>query len=723
MTGPDAVEAADASGGNVVLLRAAGVGLLLDLRGDGVPQVLHWGADPGPLDAVARRRLADALVPGVPPSSLDDPWPFTLLPGQADGWSGTPGLSGHREGSHHPRWRRREQAAVVVEPSGASVLTWHVVDPAAGLAAGGVLRLEPSGLVRLRHEVTDTGPGGYRVEGLVAGLPVPAQAGELLDLTGRWCRERSPQRRPFEHGTQARLSRRGRTGHDATLLLAVGTPGFGFRSGEVWAVHTAWSGNHVHAAERLPEGAGAGGSGVVSGGELLAAGEVRLDAGQGYATPWVCFSYSAHGLDGASARVHRWLRSRPEHPRGPRPLTLHSWEAVYFDHDAGRLERLARTAAAIGVERFVLDDGWFLGRRDDSAGLGDWSVDPQVWPAGLRPFADLVRDLGMEFGLWVEPEMVNPDSRLAREHPDWLLGVRDDGSRPRPWRRQQVLDLTRPEVVAHLGERLDALVSDVGIAYLKWDHNRDLHEAPTVHGQTLAVYRLLDDLRERHPGLEIESCSSGGARVDLGVLARTDRVWASDTNDPLERQAVQRWTGLLVPPELVGSHVGPARAHTTGRTTDLGFRCLTALFGHAGIEWDVSACSPQELAQLTAWAATYRRLRGLLHSGDVVRADHPDPGAWLHGVVAADGSRAAFAYVRLDTSPDLQPGRLRLPGLDPGRRYRVAADPAFGPPPGGRSPRWWGEGVTATGAVLDAVGLPGPILDPAEGALLHVTAE
>ena len=264
----------------------------------------------------------------------------------------------------------------------------------------------------------------------------------------------------------------------------------------------------------------------------------------------------------------------------PRPVVLNTWEAVYFDHRLDRLTALADTAAELGVERFVLDDGWFRHRRDDTAGLGDWYVDEDVWPDGLHPLVNHVRGLGMEFGLWVEPEMVNPDSDLARAHPEWVREAP-------PWRNQQVLDIAQPDAYAYLLERLDALVSEYAIDFLKWDHNRDL--VGGAHAQTLAAYRLLDELRERHPALEIESCSSGGSRVDLGILARTDRVWASDTNDALERQAIQRWTQLLLPPELVGSHVGPPRAHTTGRTHDLSFRVATALFGHFGIEWDINA--------------------------------------------------------------------------------------------------------------------------------------
>jgi alpha-galactosidase len=411
---------------------------------------------------------------------------------------------------------------------------------------------------------------------------------------------------------------------------------------------------------------------------------------------------------------------------------LNTWEAVYFRHDDhATLMRLAEQAAAIGVERFVLDDGWFLGRRDDTAGLGDWFVDPAVWPQGLRPLADRVRELGLEFGLWVEPEMANPDSDLVRNHPDWLLAA--PGRWPRLARNQLVVDVAHPEAYKYLLERLDALVGELDVAYLKWDHNRDLLEAihggrgghAGVHEQTLALYQLLDELRGRHPALEIESCSSGGARVDLGVLERTDRVWGSDTNDPLERQPIQRWTTSLIPPELIGAHVGPPVAHTTGRASDLSFRCATALFGHAGIEWDVTTCTDAEREQLASWAGLYRELRGLLHSGDVVRADPVDEGSWLHGVVAADRAEAVYSYLRLETSPSSVGGRIRFPGLDPRARYDVVRRDEVGP--AGVSertlPDWWRAGRTsARGAVLEQIGLPAPLLNPGQAVVLHLRA-
>ena len=244
-------------------------------------------------------------------------------------------------------------------------------------------------MLRLRHELRNDADAPYELHALLPTLPLAGQATELLDLTGRWCRERAPQRHPLQQGAWVRDSRRGRTGHDATLLLVAGTAGFGFGHGEVWGVHTAWSGDHTTWAERLPSG-----EGVLGGGELLGPGELVLAPGETYTTPWLVAAWSDAGLDGLTDRMHRFVRARTVHPRQPRPVVLNSWEAVYFDHDLDRLRGLADAAAGLGVERFVLDDGWFTGRRDDTAGLGDWTVDRDVWPAGLHPLVDHVHGLG-----------------------------------------------------------------------------------------------------------------------------------------------------------------------------------------------------------------------------------------------------------------------------------------------------------------------------------------
>ena len=694
-------------------LRSAGVSILLDLR-DGDARVAHWGADLGEHapDAVA-------LEPSVPNSASDEPSPVSLIPQGSRGWRGTPGISGDRESRSYSL---RLVLQNVEADDARAVLT--LSDEAAGVVVRSTLALEPSGLLLIDNELENAGEGEFRVASLDTTLPVPSQATEALDLTGRWAREKHPQRRHIDQGTWVRDGRHGRTGHDSTLVIAAGTPGFGWRSGEVWALHLGWSGDHTSRVERSGDG-----QKVVAVGELLHSGELVLTPGEVYRAPRAFASYSAHGLDGISASFHEWMRARPQHPSSPRPVVLNTWEAVYFNHDLNVLKQLADSAAELGVERFVLDDGWFVGRRDDTAGLGDWFVDPDVWPQGLTPLTDHVKSRGMQFGLWVEPEMINEDSDLARAHPDWISGPGDRLSLR--WRHQQVLDLVNPDAWDYIYERLDALLTEYPIDYLKWDQNRDQLElghdgTSSTHEQTLAAYRMFDALRAAHPDVEIESCSSGGARVDLGILQRTDRVWASDTNDALERQTIQRWTGLVLPPELVGSHVGPGTSHTTRRTHALSFRAITALFGHFGVEWDVRRLTDSERAELGGAIEFYKAQRGLIHSGRAVRIDRPDDTDTAYGVVAQDRSRALVVYGALATSADEAPSRLRIPGLDPGCVYRVSPGlPVDRHGVAHRSlPAWVkADGVTMSGRALEVVGLAMPGLHPEHAIVLEVAAE
>lgn len=684
----------------------------------GLPSVAHWGA-------ALRDEELDGLLASTAPaamnSSLDLPRSFSIAASRAFGWSGTPALDVHDDDVVIERFELHR-----VEHDADGVV-FTLRDESSSVDAAFAYRLDAAGLLHADIRIDNlTSDRWIDVAAARVLLPLPARAQELLDFTGRWTHEHHPQRSELRDGTWLRSSRRGRPGHDSAFLTATGTRGFRFRSGEVWAAHLAWSGNQEVLVERLPEGAGVHSS-VLGAGELLDHGEVGLGPGESYPSPTAVFAWSDRGLDGLTARFHEAIRARPTHPRSPRPLLLNTWEAVYFDHDIDTLRELARVAAEVGVERFVLDDGWFRGRRGDTAGLGDWYVDDTVWPEGLRPLADQVHGLGMQFGLWVEPEMVNPDSDLARAHPDWILG--ED---PRLESRHQfVLDLAQDEVVAYLVERLDEIVHSSTADFLKWDHNRDLHAATgargdrRVHAHTLGVYRVFEELRRRHPHLEIESCASGGARADLGILRVTDRVWASDCNDPVERQAIQRWTQTLLPPELIGAHVGPTESHTTHRHADFSFRAITALFGHAGLEWDLTRITAEEKAQVAAWTALYRELRGLLHGGTTVRSDEVDDGALLHGVVDTAQTEAVFAWVRTATSATAHSPRVPIPGLDPAQHYRVrireevgaasrhqVADPA------------WVEAapeLTFTGAVL-AQGLPLPVLNPGQAMLLHLTA-
>jgi alpha-galactosidase len=711
-------------GPDLVHLRAEGASLLFDCSAARLPRVLHWGANLGELADDELADLVRVSQPQIVTNTLDEVVPISIVPELSAGWLGTPGIAGHRDGADFSTSFRVTEVDVAVGPEDGPIAQSLVV-AATDLTAGLALRLEVeltrSGLVRQRAALTSTVAGSFTLDGLLLTLPVPAEATQLLDLTGRHLRERSPQRHDFTLGTHVRESRRGRTGTDASLVLAAGTPGFAFRAGEVWAMHVAWSGNHRLVAERTPAG-----SSLLAGGELLLPGEVRLAQGETYSSPWIYGSYG-HGLDDVTSRFHRYLRARPHHPRAPRPVTLNTWEAVYFDQTLDRLTALAEAAADVGAERFVLDDGWFRHRRSDNAGLGDWYVDETVWPDGLHPLVDTVRKVGLQFGLWVEPEMVNPDSDLARRHPEWIMATAK--RLPPASRQQQVLDLAHPAAYGYILERLDSLVSEYEIDYLKWDHNRDLveagrtpHGAAGIHEQTRAVYRLLDELRSRHPSLEIESCSSGGGRVDLGILERTDRIWASDCIDALERQQIQRWTALIVPPEMMGAHVGSPIAHTTGRQHPLALRAGTALFGHFGIEWDLTTATAAERSELARWIRLYKDVRHLVHAGDMVRVDTADPQVLVHGVVAADRSRAIFAIVQLATSVQSPAGRIRLCGLDLDGAYRltplppghVLDGPAVSPLP------WWGMQPVLSGRILADVGIQAPTLHPERLVLLDV---
>ncbi|MGJ9425500.1 alpha-galactosidase [Nesterenkonia halotolerans] len=725
----------DPAQGCMVHLCSEGVSILLDISNGSLPLIVHWGAALPGLHAGEAASLRNAAVPHRTGNGQDLPVRLDVLGSLHAGWSGRPCLVGDRQGTAWTPLLKVTTAELDVADgqeagidgtltsAGAGTLRVAAEDPAAGLRLGLELELCHSGLLRARATLTNTDSGPYRLHELGLILPLPTHARELLDFAGHWGKERVPQRRELTVGAHLREGRKGRTGADAAYVLSVGEHGFDFATGEVWGLHTGFSGNHRTWAERLFDG-----HQVLGGAELLLPGEVSLGRGDSYTSPWLYGVYG-RGLDDQASRFHEWLRARAHHPARPRPVTLNVWEAVYFDHHLEKLTALADQAAAVGVERYVLDDGWFGARRDDTAGLGDWAVSPEVWPQGLSPLIDHVNKLGMEFGLWFEPEMVNLDSDVARAHPEWIMAPAD--RLPTESRSQQVLNLGIPEAYDHVRGQMLALLHEYPIDYIKWDHNRDLLEAGTrplggagVHAQTLAAYRLMAELKEKHPGLEIESCSSGGARVDLGVLEHADRIWASDNIDPFERQQIHRWTQQLIPPELMGSHIASSVSHSTGRTHALHFRAGTAIWGHLGIEWDLTQAGEADTAELLHWISFHKDHRHLLHSGRVIRLDAVDPALQLHGVISADRREALFAVVGA-ALPDVEPvGRFRLRGLNPEVDY-LLRDVTPGPVPHGFSrPPWWPdeEGAVLSGRALQTVGVHAPWLAPDTLRILHLNS-
>lgn len=728
----------DLTGPRHVHLMSNGASVLVDISEAQLPSIVHWGAAlPGLGAAEANTLVVAALAHSTSNGTgQDHPVRPDILGSLHTGWSGRSGVLGDRDGQAWtplftlteltitPATQQEVTTDGALTSCGAGLLSATARDAEAGLSVRVELELTASGLVRARAHLTNEHPGDYRVQELGVLLPLPTHAREILDFAGHWGKERVPQRSELTVGAHVRESHRGRTGADAAHVLTVGEPGFGFGHGEVWGVHLGFSGNHRTWAER-----GSDGRQVLGGSEYLFPGELSLSTGESYASPWIYGAY-ANGLDAQAARFHEWLRARPQHPTRPRPVTLNVWEAVYFDHRLDKLVELADRAAAIGVERYVLDDGWFGDRRSDNAGLGDWVVSTAAWPDGLSPLIDHVNGLGMEFGIWFEPEMVNMDSDVARAHPEWVMGP---GERlPTESRQQQVLNLSIPEAYEHIRDQMVALLEEYPIAYIKWDHNRDLLEAATrstgraaVHHQTLATYRLMAELKERFPELEIESCSSGGARVDLGVLEHTDRVWTSDDIDPLERQQMHRWTQQLIPAEFMGSHVASGASHTTGRSHTLHFRAGTAMWGHMGIEWDLTEASPEETTELTEWVAFHKNYRDLLHTGRLVRLDEFDPALHIHGAVSQDRSEALFAVIGA-ALPDVEPvGRFRLRGLDPQRTYRLQDVTPGEDPHNFRRPPWWptADGTLLSERALETVGVHAPWLAPDTLRIVHLEAQ
>ena len=576
-------------------------------------------------------------------------------------------------------------------------------------------------------------PARHRKDRAASRCPNPPAKSSTT--TGHHLRYRSPQRQPLTVGRSLEKPQLAGCPDFEHPLPHRRRPEFGFEHGDAYSVHVGWSGNSVLSAERLPYT-----TGVIGGGELLFGGEVTL-AGPGegqnsYDTPWLFGSYG-DGLNEIAARFHSYVRSL--HPRlfsHGRPVILNTWEAVYFDHNFDTLKALADRAADSGVERFVVDDGWFGSRRDDTSGLGDWQIAQDVWPDGpksLKALADYVHAKGMEFGLWFEPEMVNPDSDVARNHPDWILSP-TAGRLPLQGRTQQVLDLTNPDAFDYIYGCMDQLVGELGIDYIKWDHNKLVTEPgsrrsgrPAVHAQTLAVYNIFKGLKTAHPGLEIESCSSGGGRVDLGILEHADRIWVSDCVDPVERADIQRYTSLLVPPAMMGEHVGASPAHSTQRATSQELRMAMAFFGHMGIEWNLLKEPDEALAKLAVWVAEFKKHRDWFAIDTCVHADSNDPAVRLDGMVMPNRDAAIYRFTQLTTSQTYPAAPVHLPGLDPERTYRVSPlDPSLdltGLTNGQSTLGWWNEeGVVLTGEALQRYGIRPPSLHPQQAVLLKAVA-
>ncbi|WP_341938202.1 alpha-galactosidase [Marinimicrobium sp. C2-29] len=690
--------------------------LLLSTR-EAIPEIIYWGAKLAQSQAVH-----DSGQEPVPQASLDQRAPLSLSVDAGRGLFCRPGIAGQRQGKDWSPVFSLTKVETIAQG-----LVLHCEDPVAQLAVSYTLILEAdTDLLRMWVALTNHSEQDYELQHCDLSLPLPSDCAELETFGGRWCQEFKPHRQRLDHGSINLTSRYGRTSQQKQPFYFIGRPGFSETQGRVYGFQLAWSGDHAMNFELLDSG-----QRLVQLGEHLASGELVLKKQQTYQSPEVLMGYSDSGTNGISQSYHQHIRQKILHwPEArPRPVILNTWEGIYFDHDPDYILRMIDRSAELGVERFVLDDGWFKGRNDEHSSLGDWYLDTQKYPQGLTPLIDRVNQHGMEFGIWMEPEMVNPDSDLFRAHPDWILSL--EGYEQPMGRYQYVLDLQQTAVSDYLFERIDELLTDNDIRYIKWDMNRELvqpgHKGYAAnHGQTISLYRLLERIRAAHPRVEIESCSSGGGRIDLGILPYVHRYWTSDCNDALERVMIQSHFMRFLPPELMGAHMGAPVSHTTGRQHQLSFRALVALFGHFGLELDPVKLSESEIKDIQYFVALHKAHRELLHSGRFSLLTNPgDPNLLAWQVVGGNREQALAVFIQKTITQYSVPPLFPLTDLDPQRDYRVTvlhgAEPReLGPMK--QLPGWLSEGTRLNGDWLMRAGLQLPVMQPESAFLVKLEA-
>lgn len=660
----------------------------------GLPQIAYFGASlPAGEDL---GQFAQSGVMDLTGGMLDQLAPLTICPVGDGVFQGQPALR-LADASGAEIVPRFEQAEIRVEGSTASITA---SDPICGVRYTATIKL--IGILEASAKLASENP--VRLIWFSAPvLPIPGNHDEIIEFAGKWLQEMQLKRQQFSPGARLREARSGRSGQEVPPFAFTCTDGTSFTKGEVLSFAYGWPGGHRMIAEELPCGRRQIQFGHAVGAERALATQ--------FETATLTISRSDAGLNGCGVQLQRHVRDTlvtwPD-PDRPRPVHYNCWEAVYMDHDLDVLCDMAERAAKIGAERFVLDDGWFGKRDDDTSSLGDWYVDRRKWPDGLTPLIDKVHSEGMSFGLWVEPEMVNPDSDLYRAHPDWALGAADQVT----GRYQMVLDLGRPEVQDYLFKCLDAILSEYDIDYLKWDHNRLLPVLDAAQGR--GIIALLSRLHAAHPAVEIESCASGGGRIDYGILQQTSRVWLSDCIDAIERLRMQQVAALVIPASITGSHVGAHHAHTTGRELPMAFRAWIAAMRHMGFESDLRQFSDDEseiLSRVTQW---YKDNRAWMMAGDILQLDSDDPTVTAEIQISKSGDRFVVFAGQNASTQQILPRTLRFTGLDPDAIYAINLKNPEDKAPHSRGPAALkSSSLTLSGRALMSKGINLPIAWPA----------
>lgn len=511
---------------------------------------------------------------------------------------------------------------------------------------------------------------------------------EMLTLHGSWARERQMERRSIAYGKQSVSSLRGESSHQDHPFMAWMTRGSNQASGDVYGMHFVYSGNFIAQIEKSQFDSIRAVMGIHSEGF-----EWLLTPGDEFVAPEVVLTYSHNGIGQMSRNLHDFYRGhliRSKYLHQKRPVLINNWEATYFDFDTDKLIAIAKSASEHGIEMLVMDDGWFGHRNDDATSLGDWFVNENKIKGGLKHLVDEVNKLGLKFGIWMEPEMISPDSELYRKHPDWAFSVPERTATLS--RNQYVLDLSRKEVRDYVYECVYKVISSANIEYVKWDMNRQLtdigsmeftgdRQGELAHRYVLGVYELQERLVRDFPDLLLENCSGGGARFDPGMLYYSPQIWCSDDTDAIERLSIQEGTELIYPLSTMGAHVSDCPNHTVGRTTPFMTRAHVALAGTFGYELDITKISDEERMVIPEQVALYHKYNDLVREGDYYRiASYRENGlydCWM--VVAKDKSEALVTYVQVLGKPNVHSRKIKLLGLDEAADYRLdGTDKVYG---------------------------------------------
>ena len=508
-------------------------------------------------------------------------------------------------------------------------------------------------------------------------IDFPYASFDLIHFSGRHCMERIPERRELTRSTVTVESKRGMSSHHANPFVILCDPAATEDHGDCYGFMLMYSGNHKEEVSRDQVGSIRLVSGIHDEGFCW-----LLAPGEAFQTPEVILSYSSDGLNGLSGNFHRILRENVCDTRfadRSLPVLLNSWEACYFDFDTDKLLKLADEAVALGVEMFVLDDGWFGSRTSDHSGLGDWFANEDRLPGGLKVLSEKIHEKGLQFGVWIEPEMVNEDSDLYRAHPDWALC--DPGRKPVIARSQLVLDMTRGDVREYLFDCISRILKDAQIEYVKWDFNRSVsnmwsgnlpadRQGEVAHRFVLGVYELLGRIREAFPEILIEGCAGGGGRFDAGMLFYYPQIWCSDNTDPVARLSIQRGTSYGYPVCTMGSHVSASPNHQTGRATPLATRGIVAMAGTFGYELDPNRLTGEERRQIREQIDTYHRLERLIRGGTYYRLSQDVHPYCSWECVSQDRSEVLVSVVCTALEANAAFYCVKLRGLDPDRFYR-----------------------------------------------------